>query len=1376
MGPISFVGAVGPLGRWAVGPLGRWAVGPLGRWAVGPLGRWAVGPLGRWAVGPLGRWAVGPLGRWALDMPEGRGAQASACLLSLMGWWLSIARLSCGRLLFLLLLVFSGMATPVAAQQGTVSNGCSLHQNADGCAEGQDMRFRVYTTSGQPVSQDVVVEYIIRHTAQMTINDYAFVTNGGTFEHEQDGDTGFMHFKVRLPRGQSEAFYRIRVQDDNLDEPRESFRVEQQRIVSGPGTIIRSVSFSDRWLHDTDPTPVILSGPQGDIVEDGGTKTFTVTLGRALVSGEALQVPLVFSGRAGRATDYRLSCAPAMGVTCDFSKGFIAFGSQPGAVRTATITLTAIQDTEDEGTGEDISIRLGTLNANSGKATGLHGGATGSGELRFDILDDDDTVLDPSLPVISITGGTAVMEGNPAEFTVTATPAPAADITVKLIVSDDTTSDFVASGAEGGKTVIIGTGGTASYSVNTVDDSVYEADGAVAVTVAPNADVYTVSSTAHTATVAVSDNDIAPPGTPVASFVRASSNAGEDAGTHHVAVTLSRAPASAITLGYTVGGTATAGTDYTALSGRVQVPAGTTRVTIPVVMAEDSIVEGGETVVLTLTAETGYSIGNSNIIHTLTITDNDIAPPGVPVASFVRASSSAGEDAGTHHVAVNLSRAPASAITLDYTVGGTATAGTDYTALSGRVQVAAGTTQVTIPVVMAGDSIVEGGETVVLTLTAGTGYSIDNSNIIHTLTITDNDIAPPGTPVASFVRASSNAGEDAGTHHVAVTLSRAPASAITLGYTVGGTATAGTDYTALSGRVQVAAGTTRVTIPVVMAEDSIVEGGETVVLTLTAGTGYSIGNSNIIHTLTITDNDIASDPDIPAQARHAGLVRFGRTVGEQSVSAVRDRLSADRRQGFTGSLAGQALPEVICDYDKAAPKHIPEDDAWRRNCPGAEISEDAELAGSGAGSGGPTAVTALRDWLAGPDAGAEASAGAVSRSDALDAAEVLSGTAFTLTRETDAGGALALWGRGVHSGFSGQQGGIDIDGRVTGFQLGADHARGDWTYGLMVSRSTGDIEYSAAQGGGEIGLDLTALVPYVGWDVTAGLSAWGTLGIGRGRMTLRPDGGAALNTDIDWQMAAAGLEGALVPGGTLAGTLGGADLGWSADALWTRTRSDAVPGGLVALSGKSTRLRFGLEASWERMLASGGLLRPHLEMGLRHDGGDAETGFGLEIGGGLDWSDPARGLSLGLSGRTLALHEDGAFEDWGLSVVLEYDPTPDTKRGFAARLSHDLGGAASGGREALLGPDSFPGLNEATGGADWQLEAAYGVSRGQGRVGSSYMALRGADAAEAARLGYRIEPDAPHAEDMSVDLWTEPDMQGSAGTGHSLGMDLKLKW
>ena len=550
---------------------------------------------------------------------------------------------------------------------------------------------------------------------------------------------------------------------------------------------------------------------------------------------------------------------------------------------------------------------------------------------------------------------------------------------------------------------------------------------------------------------------------------------------------------------------------------------------------------------------------------------------------------------------------------------------------------------------------------------------------------------------------------------------------------------------------------------------------EDVALTHTVAGGNYAG---VTGTLAVRVSDDDMRDDLAAAAADAGLVRFGRTVGEQSVSAVRDRLSADRRQGFTGSLAGQALPSM--DGTSASVNdgtaRPPVNEAVNADAgPGEDISEDAELAGSG----GQTAVTALRSWLAGP--GDAVGAGAQVR--ALDATDIVAGTSFALTRETDGGGTLALWGRGVHSGFSGQQGGIDIDGRVTGFQLGADHARGDWTYGLMVSRSTGDIEYSAPQGGGEIGLDLTALVPYVGWDVTAGLSAWGTLGFGRGDMTLTPetpetpDGGAVLRSDIDWQMAAAGVEGILTPSTRV---LGGAALNWHADALWTRTRADALPGRRGAPGGETTRLRFGLESRWQHSLASGGVLTPQLEMALRHDGGDAETGFGLEIGGGLDWSAPERGLSLGLSGRTLALHEDGSFGDWGVSVVLDYDPAPDTKRGFAARLSHDLGGSASGGAQALLGPESFPGLNEASGGGRWALEAAYGVSRGRGRVGSSYMALRGADAAEAARLGYRFEPDAPHAEDVSVDVWAEPALQDTTNPGntnnHRLGMDLNWKW
>ena len=54
---------------------------------------------------------------------------------------------------------------------------------------------------------------------------------------------------------------------------------------------------------DNDPTTVTLAGAAGDVAE-GATKTFTVTLGRGLVDGETLAIPLTFGGDATRNTDY----------------------------------------------------------------------------------------------------------------------------------------------------------------------------------------------------------------------------------------------------------------------------------------------------------------------------------------------------------------------------------------------------------------------------------------------------------------------------------------------------------------------------------------------------------------------------------------------------------------------------------------------------------------------------------------------------------------------------------------------------------------------------------------------------------------------------------------------------------------------------------------------------------------------------------------------------------------------------------------------------------------------------------------------------------------------------------------------------------------
>ena len=75
----------------------------------------------------------------------------------------------------------------------------------------------------------------------------------------------------------------------------------------------------------------------------------------------------------------------------------------------------------------------------------------------------------------------------------------------------------------------------------------------------------------------------------------------------------------------------------------------------------------------------------------------------------------------------------------------------------------------------------------------------------------------------------------------------------------------------------------------------------------------------------------------------------------------------------------------------------------------------------------------------------------------------------------------------------------------------------------------------------------------------------------------------------------------------------------------------------------------------------------------------------------------------------------------------------------------------------LLGPAVFPGQNEAGGAPSWHSEVAYGVRRGGDLVGSPYGGVGGTSGAiEEARVGYRIEPDTPQAENMRVDVWTDP--------------------
>ena len=77
-----------------------------------------------------------------------------------------------------------------------------------------------------------------------------------------------------------------------------------------------------------------------------------------------------------------------------------------------------------------------------------------------------------------------------------------------------------------------------------------------------------------------------------------------------VTVTRTGDTTNALTVNFTVGGTATAGTDYGAIGTSVLIPGGASSETITITPIADTLNEGSETVILTLASGSGYSVGN----------------------------------------------------------------------------------------------------------------------------------------------------------------------------------------------------------------------------------------------------------------------------------------------------------------------------------------------------------------------------------------------------------------------------------------------------------------------------------------------------------------------------------------------------------------------------------------------------------------------------------------------------------------------------------------------------------------------------------------------------------------------------------------------
>ena len=127
----------------------------------------------------------------------------------------------------------------------------------------------------------------------------------------------------------------------------------------------------------------------------------------------------------------------------------------------------------------------------------------------------------------------------------------------------------------------------------------------------------------------------------------------------------------------TADGTATAGEDYTAVtSGTLTIATGATTGTLTVSTAEDLLAEADETFTVTITGPTlpsGVTLGTATAIGT--IEDDD------PLVASVAADAATVTEGGAVEFTVTLSGATSTAsVVVAYSVTGTATAGTDYTA------------------------------------------------------------------------------------------------------------------------------------------------------------------------------------------------------------------------------------------------------------------------------------------------------------------------------------------------------------------------------------------------------------------------------------------------------------------------------------------------------------------------------------------------------------------------------------------------------------------------------------------------------------------------------------------------------------------------
>ncbi len=381
--------------------------------------------------------------------------------------------------------------------------------------------------------------------------------------------------------------------------------------------------------------------------------------------------------------------------------------------------------------------------------------------------------------------------------------------------------------------------------------------------------------------------------------------------------------------------------------------------------------------------------------------------------------------------------------------------------------------------------------------------------------------------------------------------------------------------------------------------------------------------------------------------------------------------------------------------------------------------------------------------------------------------KALSGRHFALPlNAADESRNLTLWGAGDWRDLSLKKGPLDWDGDAFSWHLGIDTEWGtNKTAGVTVSWFESDIDYGDKSEGAAIKGDheseMVSIHPYIGWSGEDGRHLWATAGYGEGEITIDDE-------DLDEKQRSDSTLKTLSAGGSMrVYERDDLKIAIRGEGQTTRWRIDDNGDRIDGVTIDAHRLRLAAEGSRRQVLETGAILTSSLELGVRYDGGDGETGHGVEIGGNFDYSDG--GVRIRTHGRYLVAHESD-LDEWGIGGALELIPAANG-RGLRLSLSPTWGTTGSGIGELWERGLALKEDSEDDAELKLETEMGYGLYRVRGLL-TPYLGL---SVLEEGRH-YRIGSEYQFNEAFSLKLEGERREHDDEDTEHGIGVQAVIRW